>query len=134
MKFSECRLTGDNQPNALEMGSDTIIQRHRRQKWKYEYPRHIRPRVSTLSTQNTLTHYPVESSRIIERPSEALVCPISTKSSDLLNVNGISKTHLQNVCQNLEQQPKRWQLKGEQWLISLLEKEFQDMDDLCMYS
>ncbi|EAZ91556.1 hypothetical protein [Crocosphaera chwakensis] len=134
MKFSERRFIGDEQPNALDMGYGTVIQRHHRQKWKYEYPRHIRPRVCPLSTQDTLTHYPVESQAIINQPSEDQVCSLSIKSPETLRVNEVSKTHLQNVCRNLERRLKKAQLKGDQWLISLLEKEFQDMGELCMYS
>ncbi len=120
MKFSERRFTGDNQPNALDMGYETAIQRHHRQKWKYEYPRHIRPRVCTLSAQNTLTYHSGESPTIIDQPSEVQVCPISTKSPQTSIVNEVSKTYLQNVGQNLERRLKTAQIKRDQWLISLL--------------
>ncbi|WP_107669589.1 hypothetical protein [Cyanothece sp. BG0011] len=134
MKFSERRFRGDEQPNALDRGNETVIQRHCRQRWKYEYPRHMRPRPCTVSTQNPLTHSPVESQVVIDRALEGQVCPISIKSPEPLPVNEVSKTHLQNVCRNLERRLKKAQLNGDQWLISLLEKEFQDMGQLCVFS
>ncbi|ACB52436.1 hypothetical protein cce_3088 [Crocosphaera subtropica ATCC 51142] len=134
MNFSERRFRGDDQSNALDVGYKTIIERHRKQRWKYEYPRHMRPPICTLSQGERMTHYPVESPVMVPQPLEGQVCPISTQPPAMYPVNEVTKTHLENVCRNLERRLKKAQLKGDEWLISLLEKEFQDMGQLCVYS
>ncbi|MDJ0599202.1 MAG: hypothetical protein QNJ37_10230 [Crocosphaera sp.] len=78
MKFSERRFIEDYQSNALDLGYETVTQRHHGQKWKYQYPRHIRPHFSTLSKLETRSHDPLESPVMIPQRSKSRVCSIST--------------------------------------------------------
>lgn len=127
MKFSQRRLIEESESHSLDMGYETVTQRHRRQRWKYQYPRHIRPRFSTLSK-----YYLLDSPMIVHQGSEGGVCPISTKPATTGVVSEVNQIHLQNVCRNLERRLKKAQLKGDECLLNLLEKEFQDMGQLCM--
>ncbi len=132
MKFSERGFVENYQSNALDMGYETVTQRRARQKWKYKYPRHIRPHFPSLSQQEKIADYPIQSPVMIPGGSKGQVCPISTKPTGTSTVNEVSKIHLQNVCRNLERRLKIAQLKGDKWLISLLEKEFEQMGELCV--
>ena len=102
MKFSERCLIEDYQTNGLDLGCHTITHRHHTQKWKYPYPRHLRPHFSTLSKQETISHDPLQSPVIIHQGSKDRVCPISTQPTETVTVNEVTKIHLQNLCRNLE--------------------------------
>ncbi len=127
MKFSQHRLIEESLSDSLDMSDETVLQRHRGQRWKYQYPRHMRPHFSTLSK-----HHLINAPTITHQELESQVCPISTKSATTGVVSEVNQIHLQNVCRNLERRLKKAQLQGDEWLINLLEKEFQDMGDLCM--
>ncbi|MGK7941222.1 MAG: hypothetical protein AB4062_13960 [Crocosphaera sp.] len=127
MKFSQRRLIEKNQSHSLDMGYETVTQRHRGQRWKYQYPRHIRPHFSTLSK-----HCLVDSPVIIHQGLEGQFCPISTKPTTKDFGSEVNQIHLQNVCRNLERRLKKAQLQGDEWLINLLEKEYEDLGELCM--
>ena len=127
MKFLQHRLIEESQSHSLDMGYETVTQRHRGQRWKYQYPRHIRPHFSTLS-KHCLVHSPL----VIHQGSESPVCPISTKPATTGVVSEVNQIHLRNVCRNLERRLKKAQLQGDEWLINLLEKECEDLGDLCM--
>ncbi|MDJ0845381.1 hypothetical protein [Crocosphaera sp.] len=132
MKFSEHRLTEDYQSNGLDMGCQTVTHRHHAQKWQYQYPRHLRPHFSTLCKQETISHHPHHSPVIIHQGSRSQVCPISTQPTETVAVNEVTKIHLQNLCRNLEQRLKKAQMQGDEGLISLLEKEWQDISPFCV--
>ena len=132
MKFSGPGFVENDQSNALDLGYQTVIHRHDGQKWKYPYPRHIRPHFSSLSRQEKMADYPMESQVMVSQGSEDNICPISAKPPETLTINEVNKIHLQNVCQNLKRRLEAAQLKGDQWLISLLEKEVEEMGGLCV--
>lgn len=132
MKFSERHLINDSQCNGLDMGYETVTHRHRGQRWKYQYPRHIRPHASTLSKLEITNHYTLDSREIVTQGLDGHICPISRQNSTNVNVNDVSKVPLVNICLNLERRLKTAQLKGDEWLISLLEKEFQDLGQMCV--
>ena len=131
MKFSEHGFVENDQSNALDLGYQTVTQKHSGQKWQYQYPRHIRPNYSSLSKQEKITDYHIESQVIISQVSEGQMCPIFAKPTEKLTVNEDDKIHLQNLCRNLERRMKTAKIKGDEWLISLLEKEFEQMGGLC---
>ncbi|MDJ0510498.1 MAG: hypothetical protein QNJ64_14780 [Crocosphaera sp.] len=127
MKFSQRRLIEESQPDSLDMSDETVMQRHHGQRCKYQYPRHIRPHFSTFSKRH-LTNTPI----IIHQRPENQVCPIARESATTGVVSEVNQIHLKNVCRNLERRLKKAQLQGDEWLINLLEKEFQDLGELCM--
>ncbi len=132
MKFSGPGFVENDQSNALDLGYQTVIHRHDGPKWKHLYPRHIRPHFSSLSKQEKMTNYALESQVIIPQVSEGQICPISAKTTEKLTVNEVDKIHLQNICRNLERRLKNAKLKGDEWLISFLEKEVEEMGELCI--
>ncbi len=132
MKFSDHDFIEHNQSNALDLGEQTVIQRHRGQKWKYKYPRHIKPHFSSLSKPEKRIDNFLESQVIISQGSVDHVCSISTKPTETVTVNQVNKIHLQNICRNLERRLKKAQRKGDQWLIRLLEKEVEEMGEFCL--
>ncbi|MGK7882859.1 MAG: hypothetical protein AB4060_22575 [Crocosphaera sp.] len=132
MEFSERGFVEHNQSNALDLSYETVIQRHNRQKWQYQYPRHIRPHFSSLSKQEKITNYLLESQVIIPQVSEGKICPISAKPTEKLTVNEVDKIHLQNLCLNLERRLKNAKFKRDEWLISFLEKKVEQVGELCI--
>jgi hypothetical protein len=132
MRFSERRLIDGSECNGLDMGYETVTHRHRGQRWKYQYPRHIRPHVSTLSELNKISLDYIDSRIMVNQGSEAQFCPISTQTPTTVDVHEVNFIHLGHICRNLEQRLKKAQLKGDEWLINLLEKEFQEMGPLCV--
>ncbi len=113
MEFSECGFVENDQSNALDLSYETVMQRHNRPKWPYQYPGHIRPHFSSLSKQEKITNYPLESQIIIPQISEGKICTISAKPTEKLTVNEVDKIHLQNICRNLEKRLTTAQLKRD---------------------
>ncbi|MGK7956233.1 MAG: hypothetical protein AB4063_13440 [Crocosphaera sp.] len=132
MKFSDHRFIEHDQSNALDFGDQTVIQRHRGQQWKYQYPRHIKPHFSRLSKPEGRINKLLESQVIISQGLEDHVCSISTQPTQTFTVNEVNKIYLQNVCRNLERRLKKAQIQGDQWLIRLLEKEVEEMGEFCV--
>lgn len=118
MEFSGGGFVENYQSNALDVSYETVIPRNSRQKWQCQYSRHIRPHFSSLSKQEQITNYPLESQVIIDQVSEGKICPISAKPTEKLTVNEVDIIHLQNICQNLERRLTTAKLKRDEWLIS----------------
>ena len=132
MEFSEYGFVEHNQSNALDFSYETLMQKHSRQKLQHQYPRHIRPHFSSLSKQEKMTNYVLESQVIIPQVSEGKICPISAKPTEKLTVNEVDEIHLQNLYRNLERRIKNAKFKRDEWLISFLEKKVEQMGELCI--
>ncbi|MEM8778569.1 MAG: hypothetical protein AAGF26_06795 [Cyanobacteria bacterium P01_G01_bin.49] len=141
MKPLNDNFIDENESNALDLDHRTVTQRHGRHAWKYNYPRHLRQHTSNVSREyrQTIRHH-YSPTRISDGTSlpimstdyEDELCPIFLKSSLVLTTNEGSQIHLANICNNLEQRLKIARNKGDKFLVSLLEKEYQDLNQMSI--
>ncbi|MEA5508570.1 hypothetical protein VB715_02215 [Crocosphaera sp. UHCC 0190] len=129
-------LVDDNQLNALDLDHETTRQRHQGQAWKYNYPRHIRQDPANLyrqygSIKNHTSSIPILENQPIPR-QKAPVCSVFVASSSEVSLNEVTKIHLGNIYRNLENRLRIAKVKGDEFLISLLEKESQDLSQMCV--
>ncbi|MEA5533779.1 hypothetical protein [Crocosphaera sp. XPORK-15E] len=129
-------LVDDNQSNALDLDYETMMQRHQGQAWKYNYPRHIRQAPANLSRQYGRIKNHTYSIPTLENPhlprQKAPVCSVVMPSYQEVSLNEVTKIHLGNICRNLENRLRIAKVKGDEFLISLLEKESQDLSQMCV--
>lgn len=139
MKIASSHLIDGHESNALDFDYETVTRRQGGQGWKYDYPRHIRQDPANLyGPYRRITNYQAsigsvpttESPPIQSTKSLNNVCHLSRLSSSISTLNEISETHWSNICRTLDQRLKNAQAKGDELLISLLEQEYQDLNQM----
>ena len=142
MNLTHSSLMDDNESNALDFNYETVTQRHGKQSWKYEYPRHIRQNPSNVPGHCRKTiHYPYrgrtaisqdEIPYLVSTESENKTCSVSRRPSVISTLDEVTEIHWSNICRNLDKRLKIAKAKRDKFLISLLEKEYQDLNQMCV--
>jgi hypothetical protein len=134
MNLSYRGIKYNQEPLVLDMMEGEQIGRYRGQTLKYRYPKHI----NHLQPRNLQYKYrgvayidkPVTVSEDLAMASygnQSCVCSISQNLSKKPKITTTAQIHLENLRQNLEHRLKVAKSKGDQYLIHLLEKEYQQL-------
>lgn len=133
MKLSYRGINYEKELPILEMNDSEIGGKYRGQNWIERYPRHIPQLQPKLYRQYRGVAY---STRPIPKAGEVFVpqgytsqdsCSVSMQKPSKIVANRISKTHLENMRRNLEHRLQVAKANGDDNLIDLLEKEFQQL-------
>lgn len=133
MKLSYRGINYEKELPILEMNDGEIGGKYRGQNWRERYPRHIPQLQPKLYRQYRGVAY---STRPIAKAGEVFIpqwyasedsCSVSMQKPAKIVANQISKTHLENIRQNLERRLQVAKANGDENLIDLLEKEFQQL-------
>jgi hypothetical protein len=133
MRLSYRGINYEKELPILEMNDGEIGGKYRGQEWQERYPRHIPQLQPKLYRQYRGVAY---STRPIARAGEVFVpqwnttqdsCSVPIQKPAKIVVNEISKTHLENIRQNLERRLQVAKANSDKNLIDLLEQEFQQL-------
>jgi hypothetical protein len=133
MRLSYRGVNYEKELPTLEMNEGEIIGKYRGQDCNYRYPRHIPQLKPKWYRQYRGVAY---STRPIPREGEIIFpqwnstgvyCPVPIKHPHAVVVNEISQTHLENIRRHLERRIQVAKENGDENLIDLLEKEFQQL-------
>ena len=111
----------------IEITESEITNRHGRQSWKPNVPRHLCSQESQFHrSPGAIFH---------DGLAKPKTCHISCNNSEALNIlkyqlvdQQVKKAHLENVRHNLNRRLQKAKAKGDQKLINLLNQESQQLD------
>lgn len=137
MNFSYRGINYNQEPLTLDMVEGNQSGKYRGQTLTYRYPRHVthlQPKILqyrgvAYSTQSAPLNQDSISSQSSEK-SQSCVCSLAQTPSRKPKVTTIAQIHLENLRQNLEYRLRVAKTKGDEYLINLLEREYQDLAEV----
>ncbi|NJK73511.1 MAG: DUF4278 domain-containing protein [Microcoleus sp. SU_5_6] len=128
MKFTYRGANYEYDVPAVDMLEGDVAGKYRGQNWNYRYPRHI----PTLRPQGPTTYRGAKYSRDRDpQPDEAASVAENTCKREAAAVKSpkaeVAQVHRANICNILDRRKQVAAAKGDERLLRLLEKEWQQM-------
>jgi hypothetical protein len=138
MNFCYRGIKYNKEPLSLEMLDGETLGKYRGQTLKYRYPRHIphlQPKVlmqyrgvaySTKYDANS------QAQKVNQEPktAQSCVCHLAHSPSRKPKITTTAQIHLENLRSKLEHRLQVAKLKGDEYLINLLEQEYQQLTEV----
>lgn len=131
MNLSYRGVKSNEEPLSFDAIAGEKIGKYRVQKTTYRYPRHLvqlQPKVLQYrglgySTQSIPTTQNSQN-------SQSCVCSLTQAPSRKPKMTTTAQIHLENLRQNLERRLQVAKSKGDEYLIDLLEREYQQLAEV----
>lgn len=132
MNFTYRGSSYEKEPSILEMKEAEIGGKYRGKNWQYRYPRHIPPLKPKLMLQYRGVSYSTRPSVAVDHYEQRVsrdkvpqkICSVPLRKPVKISLNQTTKTHLDNMRRNLERRLQIAEARGDQNLVSLLQKEY----------
>jgi len=136
MNLSYRGVKYDETPLVFDVIEGEQIGQYRGHKITYQYPRHLvqlQPKILQYrgAVYQTQSHPLNEADSQNSEKSQSCVCSLAQASSRKPKVTTTAQIHLENLRQNLERRLQVAKSKGDEDLIDLLEREYQQLAQVC---
>ncbi len=127
MKLSYRGVNYDREVSFLEVQEGEIAGKYRGRDWKYRYPRYIPQTPPKLYRQYRGVAYSTCSLPTDSLVSTANRCSVGQFAAKPVMQSQVTEIHLDNMRRNLERRLKIAQESGNSVLVSLLQKESEQL-------